>query len=176
MSYKKEEPDAKGGAMALGLKRRFALAGAVVAVAAPVGAGTAAACNGGHANGSTAVRTHERRAGLLTTAAGYLGVTKDALKTQLESGMSLAQIADATSGKSSAGLVDALVAPVKTTLDSRVSAGKITAAQETTMLTGITTKLQSLVAVTWPTATASTTREQHGLNRHGGHGRHHHHH
>jgi hypothetical protein len=43
-------------------------------------------------------------------AATYLGLTPAELKTQLQSGKTLAQIADATSGKSAAGLIDALVA------------------------------------------------------------------
>jgi hypothetical protein len=47
---------------------------------------------------------------MITTAAGYLGISGQQLFTQLQAGKTLAQIADATSGKSAAGLVDALVA------------------------------------------------------------------
>jgi hypothetical protein len=43
-------------------------------------------------------------------AATYLGISDDALIAQLRAGKTLAQIANATSGKSAAGLVDALVA------------------------------------------------------------------
>jgi hypothetical protein len=46
----------------------------------------------------------------LAAAADYLGTTTQDLLTQLQSGKTLAQIADATSGKSSSGLIDALVA------------------------------------------------------------------
>ena len=53
---------------------------------------------------------HERDRGGLDAAASYLGTTADALATQLRSGKTLAQIANATSGKSATGLVDALVA------------------------------------------------------------------
>ena len=49
----------------------------------------------------------------LTAAATYLGVTEAALMTQLQSGKTLAQVAAATSGKSVAGLIDALVAAEK---------------------------------------------------------------
>jgi hypothetical protein len=47
---------------------------------------------------------------LLSTASSYLGVSESSLQSQLESGKTLGQIADATSGKSAAGLIDALVA------------------------------------------------------------------
>jgi hypothetical protein len=43
-------------------------------------------------------------------AATYLGISDDVLVTQLRSGKTLAQIANATSAKSAAGLIDALVA------------------------------------------------------------------
>ena len=46
----------------------------------------------------------------LATAAGYLGLTPQQLITQLQTGKTLAQIADATSGKSASGLIDALAA------------------------------------------------------------------
>ena len=55
-----------------------------------------------------------RGGGDLEAAATYLGTTVDALLTQLQSGKTLAQIADATSGKSKDGLIDALVAAAKT--------------------------------------------------------------
>ena len=53
---------------------------------------------------------HDRHGGGLDAAAGYLGTTGSALLPQLRAGKTLAQIADATSGKSAPGLIDALVA------------------------------------------------------------------
>jgi hypothetical protein len=50
----------------------------------------------------------------LAAAASYLGSTTDALLTQLQAGKTLAQIANATSGKSASGLIDALVADATT--------------------------------------------------------------
>jgi len=44
------------------------------------------------------------------SAAAYLGVSAAQLRAKLRSGKSLAQIADATSGKSATALIDALVA------------------------------------------------------------------
>jgi hypothetical protein len=56
----------------------------------------------------------------LAAAAAYLGITQDALVTQLQSGKTLAQIANATSGKSAAGLIAALVADAKQHFGSNV--------------------------------------------------------
>jgi hypothetical protein len=46
-------------------------------------------------------------------AAAYLGTTPAALKSELHSGKTLAQLAGATAGKSTTGLIDALVAAEK---------------------------------------------------------------
>jgi hypothetical protein len=56
----------------------------------------------------------------LQVAATYLGLSPDALRSDLESGKTLAQIADATSGKSASGLVDALVAADRTRITAFV--------------------------------------------------------
>jgi hypothetical protein len=57
---------------------------------------------------------HHPHGGGLEVAATYLGTSTEALATQLRSGKTLAQVASATSGKSAAGLIDALVADVTT--------------------------------------------------------------
>lgn len=82
--------------------------------------------------------------GKIDAAADYLGLTEAQLHSQLESGKSLAQIAQAQ-GKSVDGLVDALVAAAKKDLDSAVAAGKLTKAQETEMLNGLRDRITSLV-------------------------------
>ncbi len=69
-------------------------------------------------------------AGKLGLAAGaYLGITPLQLRDELRSGRTLAQIADATPGKSSTGLLDALVSARKERLDHGVAAGKVTQAR-----------------------------------------------
>ena len=65
----------------------------------------------------------------LAGAATYLGVSQSDLQTDLQSGKTLAQIANATSGKSSSGLIAALVAASKTRLEAAVTAGTLTQAQ-----------------------------------------------
>jgi hypothetical protein len=57
----------------------------------------------------------------LEAAATYLGTTADALRTQLQSGETLAQIANATAGKSAQGLIDALVADARTHITALVN-------------------------------------------------------
>jgi hypothetical protein len=92
-------------------------------VAALAGGGTAIAAKG-HTHAVSRPLTAAFRPGPpgLDAAATYLGTTADALHTQLESGKTLAQIANGTSGKSAAGLIAALVADAKATLGSNAPA------------------------------------------------------
>src|SRR4029450_4713917 len=66
--------------------------------------------------------------GKLDGAGDYLGLTEEQLRSQLESGKSLAQIAQAQ-GKSASGLVDALVNAAREKLDDAVAAGRLTRSQ-----------------------------------------------
>jgi hypothetical protein len=95
---------------------------------------------GGHRGG---VGRHEFL-GRLDSAAAYIGVTEAQLRTELESGKSLAQVAQAH-GKSVDGLISALVAAAKEKLDSAVSAGRLTKAQETEMLGVLKDRITSAV-------------------------------
>ena len=87
---------------------------------------------------------HHEFFGRLETAAGYIGITEAQLRTELESGKSLAQVATAH-GKSVDGLIDALVAAAKDKLDTAVSAGRLTEAQETEMLGALKDRITSAV-------------------------------
>jgi hypothetical protein len=66
---------------------------------------------------------------LRLAAGGYLGITSSRLRDELRSGRTLAQTADATPGKSSAGLLDALVSARKARLAQGVATGRITRAR-----------------------------------------------
>ena len=68
-----------------------------------------------------------------TAVTSYLGITQAQLRSALASGKSLAQIATAN-GKTSAGLVAAIVAATKSQLDKAVAAKHLTAAQEKAIL------------------------------------------
>ena len=83
----------------------------------------------------------------LDAAANYLGLTEAELRSELEGGKSLAQVAR-DHGKPVDGLVDALVAAEKEHLDSAVTAGRITKAQEDELLNGLKERITSLVNAT----------------------------
>lgn len=68
----------------------------------------------------------------LDGAAGYLGLTDAALRAELSSGKSLADVAKAK-GKSVDGLIDTLVAAATKRIDAAVAAGRVTSEQATRM-------------------------------------------
>jgi hypothetical protein len=93
-------------------KRKLLLALAACAVLA--GATTAVVMAAQPSSRSSSA-AHPHRGGLLASAAGYLGVTPVQLRSELRSGRSLAEIhlseiANATTGKSAAGLIAAVEA------------------------------------------------------------------
>ena len=124
------------------------VATAVVVTALAVGGGSALASSNHDASPRAATAAaapwHAGHAGGLDAAATYLGLTVDQLRTQLAAGKSLADVATAQ-GKSVSGLVDALVADLKTHLDRAVSAGRLTGAQESTILADATSRITTMV-------------------------------
>jgi hypothetical protein len=89
--------------------------------------------------------------GPLQLAATFLGFSVSDLQTALKGGKTLVDEATAQ-GKTVADLVTALEAPAKANLDKAVTDGKITQAQETAILAGLTTRITNLVNGTKPTA------------------------
>jgi len=83
-------------------------------------------------------------------AATYLGITEADLRTKMQSGQTLAQVAAATAGKSRDGLIQALVADATKNIDAAQSAGKITADQATQIKSGLTDHITRLVDSTGP--------------------------
>jgi hypothetical protein len=81
----------------------------------------------------------------LGAAATYLGLTQAELRTELESGKTLAEIATAK-GKTVSGLKQALSDAVKSDLDAAVKAGKLTQAQADDFLTRVEARLDDVVA------------------------------
>ena len=75
----------------------------------------------------------------LDTVATTLGITSDEVKTALESGQTLADLAVAH-GKTAQDVIDAIVAEAKTHLDTAVTDGKLTQAQADKILTELTTR------------------------------------
>lgn len=82
--------------------------------------------------------------GDLDAAASYLGMTEASLKTALEGGKTLAQIAE-DRGKSVDGLVNALVENAEAELAAAVKAGRLTDAQRDSIVSGLKERIMSLV-------------------------------
>ena len=85
--------------------------------------------------------------GLLQPAATYLGLTPAALRTELRSGKSLAQVATAR-GKSVDGLEAALVEAIKTRVDAARTAGKLDAGHAARLLQRAPRLVERLVNAT----------------------------
>jgi hypothetical protein len=83
--------------------------------------------------------------GDLRTASTYLGVSVQTLLSDLRSGRTLAQVADSTAGKTSAGLVAALVAAERSRIEQDVSAGRLTRAQADGIESGLRTRIEARV-------------------------------
>jgi hypothetical protein len=86
----------------------------------------------------------------LAAAATYLGISEADLRTKLESGQTLAQIAGATAGKSRDGLIAALASDATAKIDAAQKAGTITADQATQMKANLTQMFTQLVDATHP--------------------------
>jgi hypothetical protein len=85
----------------------------------------------------------------LDAAASYLGLTEAQLRTQLESGKTLADVAKAQN-KSVDGLVNALVADAKEKLDAAVKSGRLTKSQESSILSDLKSHITNFVNGTQP--------------------------
>jgi hypothetical protein len=127
------------------------LVSATAALLALGGGGAALAAAGhGHAPGRAASRAtgmpgHPGPGAQLQAAADYLGISVATLKADLQSGETLAQVADSTGGKSASGLISALVASEKSKLDAAVAAGKLTQAQEDKLTANLQQRVTALV-------------------------------
>ena len=98
----------------------------------------------GHADGFGHSDGFGHHGAPLAGAATYLGLTAAELRTQLESGKTLAQIAKAQ-GKSVDGLEAKLKAELETKLDVAVKAGRITRAQADAMLARMAERLDDVI-------------------------------
>src|SRR3954447_16444991 len=80
----------------------------------------------------------------LDTVATTLGITSAEVRTALEGGQTLADLA-VSKGKTAQDVIDAIVADAKTHLDTAVTDGKITQAQADKLLTELTPRVTDLV-------------------------------
>lgn len=80
-----------------------------------------------------------------TAAAQYLGISKATLRTDLQSGKSLAQITASIPSKTVTGLEAAITAADKTRVDTALANGRITTPQEQQILSELSSRLDALV-------------------------------
>ncbi len=101
---------------------------------------------GAHEYGAKAAgRPFAARGWAAPAAARYLGVSTSQLQTELKSGKSLAQLAEASDGKSVTGLVEAMVAAKKERLATALAAGRITKAREEARTARLKRRVERLV-------------------------------
>ena len=87
--------------------------------------------------------------GTLDAAATYVGLTTDQLRTQLQSGKSLADVAKAQN-KSVSGLEQAMLSAVQSRLDQAVKDGRLTSDEESQILAKLKASIDNLVNGTLP--------------------------
>ncbi len=111
-----------------------------LAAAGPIGGG-----HGGPGGRGGPGGDHGGRRGLgLDAAATALGITADELRTELEGGSTLADVA-AAKGVDVQTVIDALVAEAKAHVDDEVASGEITQAEADTKLADATTRIADAV-------------------------------
>jgi polyhydroxyalkanoate synthesis regulator phasin len=86
----------------------------------------------------------------LQAAATYLGVPVPTLVSDLRAGKTLADVANATSGKSVSGLIQYLVSKATSALDTAVKNGKLSQTQESAITANLTARITALVNGTLP--------------------------
>ena len=106
-----------------------------------------------------------------TTAATYLGLTPDQLRTDLMGGKTLAEIATAQ-GKTADGLVSTLVSAVEKQLEAAVTAGRLTATQQQAIEKNLQQRIADLVNGTRPTTAPGMFGGPNFRAGHGGFGTH----
>lgn len=93
----------------------------------------------------------------LGTVASSLGITEDELRTQLQSGKTLAEVA----GDKTPAVIDALVAEATARIDQAVTDGKLTAEQATERKANLTERITAMVNRT-PPAPGERRGHRHG--------------
>ena len=147
-------------------KTRIALV--TVGLLALAGGSTALASKGSAQTKKTLAASSGERHGPgdeLDAAASYLGTTAASLLTQLQAGKTLAQVAAATSGKSTAGLIAALVAAEKTEIAGKVTSGELTQTQADQITATLTQRFTDFVNGVRPAGGAGHDGFRHGSFR-----------
>ena len=91
----------------------------------------------------------ERRADWAADVAAVLGISTDQLKSDLEAGQSLSDIAKAN-GRSDQDVIDGVTAAAKSRLDAQVAAGTLTQAQADALLERAKVRIERVITVPMP--------------------------
>ncbi len=81
----------------------------------------------------------------LPASARYLGISPAQLRAELQAGRSLAQIADATPGKSASGLIDARVSSREAAIKAALASGRISKTTAATLLSSLRQRITNEV-------------------------------
>ena len=92
----------------------------------------------------------------IATAARYLGIAPARLRAQLRSGESLAQVAEATPGRSLSGLTAAVLAAREARLGTQLASGRLTEAQRQKQASTLSQRVDEQLSRPGP-ATANTS-------------------
>lgn len=99
---------------------------------------------------------------LLQDAASAIGISEQTLRTDLQGGKSVAQVATAN-GKTAQDVINALVTDETSTIDGLVSSGKLTSSQATTLKSHLTQMVTTFVNRTRPAGRSSGVGDQAAL-------------
>jgi hypothetical protein len=118
------------------IRQRALIGVAAIAIVAAVLIATLG--SGAHrAHTAAAKASHPLTSGDIDVAASYIGVSPPQLRGDLRRGRTLAQIAAASGGRSTSGLVDALAAAKRSQLEAALAAGRLSKQQLATRLRGL---------------------------------------
>lgn len=104
---------------------------------------------GGHAVRHAAAARHGHLR-LREAIVSYLGISRKQLLSQLRSGQTLAQIADATPSRSAAGLREALISAVRARLDTEVAAHVLSKTAEQHRIGRLETRVSAAMSRSHP--------------------------
>jgi hypothetical protein len=118
-------------------------AAATLLIAAALLAGCGSSSSGTTTTQSKSSSHHLHLEGLVALAAGYLGVEREKVRQELREGKTFSEIADATPGHSSNGLLEFAVRARREELESREREGHLTQQQVTERIETIRTRISA---------------------------------
>ncbi len=107
-----------------------------------------------NAPGGIRAAARARRNSVREAVLSYLGLTRQQVARDMRSGKTLAQIADSEPGKSSSGLIEAILAPATQRLDAATASGQLSRSAESVRLAYLRARAAALVNRAHPAGSA----------------------